>query len=59
MEVGVQRVAVTLDGAPVAGSPFAVYVRAAPLCPPACLLLGVDDHRPAAASPTARAATDS
>lgn len=44
-----QRVAVTLDGAPVRGSPFAVYVRAGPLHAPACLLLGLDDHRAASA----------
>lgn len=44
-----QKVAVTLDGAAVRGSPFAVYVRAAPLHAPACLLLGLDDHRAASA----------
>lgn len=43
-----QKVAVTLDGAPVRGSPFAVYVRAGPLHAPACQLLGLDDHRAAA-----------
>jgi hypothetical protein len=49
VEVGVQKVAVTLDGAPVRGSPFAVYVRAGPLHAPACQLLGLDDHRAIAA----------
>lgn len=44
-----QKVAVTLDGAPVRGSPFAVYVRSGPLHAPACQLLGLDDHRAAAA----------
>ena len=43
-----QKVAVTLDGAQVRGSPFAVHVRAGPLHPPACQLLGLDDHRAAA-----------
>ncbi len=52
VEVGVQHVAVTLDGAPVVGSPFAIYVRSAPLHAPACLLLGIDDAHAPAASPT-------
>lgn len=47
VEAGKQRVVVSLDGAPVAGSPLSVHVLAAPLAPLQCLLPGVDDPQPA------------
>ncbi|KAK9845317.1 hypothetical protein WJX81_003385 [Elliptochloris bilobata] len=42
-QLGLHRVAVLLDGAPVPGTPLGVCVGPAPLHPPACLLRGLDE----------------